>query len=166
MPSLIRPNYFAGQVLSADVLQLEQSYFLDRARRHNRIAHGAGVARGLSVTGPKGGSAPRVVVSPGTAIDPLGNEIEIDQPQVWPLDPATKDFIVVVRQVATATEPVPLPGDTGGTAMARTEEDSAVAVLPDAARGARAPGDLVLARFVRTRSGWRRDPKVKPKRLR
>ncbi|MCK5712331.1 MAG: hypothetical protein KAI25_06425, partial [Hyphomicrobiaceae bacterium] len=60
-----RMNYFDRQFLRANDFQDEQEYHIDRRRRHNRLLHKPGVAKGLEVTGEK--NANTVVVSAGTA---------------------------------------------------------------------------------------------------
>src|SRR5205823_3343015 len=47
--SLVRTRYFSGELLTAENLSQEQTYFLDRFRRQNRILHGWGVVCGLDV---------------------------------------------------------------------------------------------------------------------
>jgi hypothetical protein len=68
-----RPIYYAGKVLTADDLRLEQDYRRDREWAHNRL-HGWGVVSGLSVEATRPGSS-RVVVRPGSALDGYGREI-------------------------------------------------------------------------------------------
>jgi len=45
-----RVHYFTGKLLTAEDLAAEQTYHVEKARRHNRTLHGAGVAQGLGVT--------------------------------------------------------------------------------------------------------------------
>ena len=68
-----RMNFFNRQFLRASDFQDEQSYHIDRRRRHNRTMHSPGVAEGLDVTGSPG--ANEVLVSPGMAVDENGCEI-------------------------------------------------------------------------------------------
>jgi hypothetical protein len=71
---LVRPNFFAGQLLTDDDLQALTNYVVARHRLHNRFLVGSGVACGLAVTcHPCGGG--RVIVQPGYAVDCCGNEI-------------------------------------------------------------------------------------------
>ena len=46
---LERPRYFPRQLISDVELTLEQQYFRDRLRRHNRLLHGWGVVCGALV---------------------------------------------------------------------------------------------------------------------
>ncbi|MBD2341674.1 hypothetical protein H6G64_32565 [Calothrix sp. FACHB-156] len=66
-----RPNYFAGQYLLEDDFELEQKYYIDRQRRHNRLLHVAGITEGLEVTVNNN----VCTVSSGSAIDGQGRQI-------------------------------------------------------------------------------------------
>jgi len=70
---LERLNYYNGQRLEASDLKVEQEYHIRVRRWLNKSLYSAGIARGLEVRAePK---APRVVVSPGLALDDEGHEI-------------------------------------------------------------------------------------------
>src|SRR5437870_11795248 len=43
------PRYYPRQLITPDDLTLEQNYFRDRMRRHNRLLHGWGVGCGALV---------------------------------------------------------------------------------------------------------------------
>lgn len=79
-----RLNYFNGQRLEASDLKLEQEYHIRVRRWLNKSLYSAGIARGLEVRAEtltpaeqKAGKklGPRVVVSPGLALDADGHEI-------------------------------------------------------------------------------------------
>jgi hypothetical protein len=76
-----RPRYFTGQLLTAEDLEAEQSYFLTGRRTHNRLLHGWGVVCGLGVK-PSGSGG--VLVDTGPAMDRLGREIVVPAPQEMP----------------------------------------------------------------------------------
>jgi hypothetical protein len=76
-PGTVRPLYFRGQLLTEKDLSDEQDYFREKLRRHNRLLHGWGVVCGLRVTPAEKGCA--VVVSPGYALDPCGDEILLEE---------------------------------------------------------------------------------------
>jgi hypothetical protein len=76
-----RPRYFSGQLLTPDVLEAEQSYFLGGRRSDNRRLHGWGVVCGLGVTPSASGG---VVIEPGIAIDGLGREIVVPERREMP----------------------------------------------------------------------------------
>lgn len=83
-----RPRYFPRQILTPDDLTLEQQYFRDKLRRHNRIMHGWGVVCGarICVVPQTSGIAnapssyqPWVVsISSGYLLGPYGDEIVLD----------------------------------------------------------------------------------------
>jgi hypothetical protein len=99
---LERPRYFARQLMTPEELILEQDYFRDKLRRHNRLLHGWGVVCGAIVcrtvlpggngnarVGGNGLPCPQVkdpscyapwgvTVSPGYILGPYGDEIVID----------------------------------------------------------------------------------------
>lgn len=72
--NLERPQYFAGQLLTAEDFSQEQTYLRERLRRHNRLLHGWGVVCGLSVEPAEDWV---VRVEPGYALDRNGDEIVI-----------------------------------------------------------------------------------------
>ena len=80
------PRYYPRQLITPDDLTLEQNYFRDRMRRHNRMLHGWGVVCGalvcpVSTTNPDGTTSftPwQVQVKPGYALGPYGDEIILD----------------------------------------------------------------------------------------
>ena len=74
----MRPNYETGALLSARDLNEEQGYRLNRLRRHNRFLHGTGIVCGLGVFAAPVRQRPwSVVVCPGYAVGPCGDEIEV-----------------------------------------------------------------------------------------
>jgi hypothetical protein len=83
------PRYYPRQLITPADLTLEQDYFRDRLRRHNRLLHGWGVVCGalvcpVSVTNADGAVSlsPWVVqVQPGYILGPYGDEILIDCPR-------------------------------------------------------------------------------------
>lgn len=78
-----RPRYFPRQLITPDDLTLEQEYFRNKMRRHNRLLHGWGVVCGAlvcPVLPSNESSAPvpwKVVVQPGYILGPYGDEIII-----------------------------------------------------------------------------------------
>jgi hypothetical protein len=81
-----RPRYYARQLITSDDLTLEQEYFRNKLRMHNRMLHGWGVVCGAQVClVPKtngngnGQFEPWLVyVKPGYILSPCGDEISID----------------------------------------------------------------------------------------
>jgi hypothetical protein len=80
------PRYYPRQMITPDDLTLEQNYFRDRMRRHNRLLHGWGVVCGAlvcpaTVTNPDGTISLipwKVVVQTGYILGPYGDEIILD----------------------------------------------------------------------------------------
>ena len=80
------PRYYPRQLITPDDLTLEQNYFRDRMRRHNRLMHGWGVVCGARVC-PVVKKAPdgttsfvpwQVKIGRGYILGPYGDEIMID----------------------------------------------------------------------------------------
>jgi hypothetical protein len=67
-------HYFPRQLITADDMSLEQEYFREKLRRHNRMLHGWGVVCGCQVTPITG---LKVSVSEGYVITSSGDEIYI-----------------------------------------------------------------------------------------
>lgn len=80
------PRYYPRQLITPDDLTLEQNYFVDRMRRHNRLLHGWGVVCGgmvcpVTTTNSDGtiSFTPwQVKVQKGYVLGPYGDEIIID----------------------------------------------------------------------------------------
>ena len=85
------PRYYPRQLITPDDLTLEQNYFRDRMRRHNRLMHGWGVVCGAlvcPVPSPSGSDptvpfvAWQVQVQTGYVLGPCGDEIILDCPRI------------------------------------------------------------------------------------
>lgn len=76
---LERVRYFPRQLLTADEMLLEQEYFRQKLRRHNRYLHGWGVVCGCEVEAAPTAEQPwQVRVCPGYLIAPQGDDVLID----------------------------------------------------------------------------------------
>ncbi|MCK6546765.1 hypothetical protein L6R52_13020 [Myxococcota bacterium] len=135
-----RVRYSHGLVLGVDDFEQEQAYFIERDRQHQRVLHGFGTACGLALSLVD--DADRGVelrVSPGVAVDPLGNTIRVAETQCAALDawldrnraavsaPAGGPVARVILDVRLCyrechTGLVPVPGGP-----CRTQEDSMTA---------------------------------------
>ncbi|MCI0392750.1 MAG: hypothetical protein MOB07_28800 [Acidobacteria bacterium] len=73
---IVRPRFFAGQLLTEDDLQLLTDYVGQKNRLHNRYLFGAGVVCGLEVTCHPCGDG-RVIAHPGYALDCCGNDLTL-----------------------------------------------------------------------------------------
>jgi hypothetical protein len=131
-PGTVRPRYFQGQLLTEKDFSDEQDYFREKLRRHNRLMHGWGVVCGLRVTPAAVGCT--VVVSPGYALDPCGDEILLDEEALLRLpgeggedgDPLSRPgdkkaacpdgaWVVEIRHVEIPVQMVPAMGGSGET---------------------------------------------------
>jgi len=81
------PRYYPRQLITPDDLTLEQNYFRDRMRRHNRLLHGWGVVCGALVCpvpspAVSDSTSPfvpwQVQVQKGYILGPYGDEIILD----------------------------------------------------------------------------------------
>lgn len=102
---LKRNRFFSGKLLTAEDLELEQEYFREKLKRHNRYLHGFGVVFGLEVSK----SARDVVISPGLAIDCQGNEIVVPEPlkQALPSPDLDSTLFLSISYIEKETDPVP-----------------------------------------------------------
>jgi hypothetical protein len=79
--TLERVHYFTRQLITADDMIVEQEYFRQKLRRHNRYLHGWGVACGCLVVPDPTNEQPWLVkICPGYAVGPQGDEIAICHP--------------------------------------------------------------------------------------
>ncbi len=127
-----RMNYFDRQFLRAGDFQDEQTYELDRRRRHNRLLHVPGVAEGLQVAGNAGDSS--VSVSAGTAYDGLGQEIVLgaaQQVSVSSLPGATA--YLTISYAEQGSDPSTDPGVNGNSTRISELPALAVSGSPPAA---------------------------------
>lgn len=124
---LKRNRFFTGKLLTAEDLELEQEYFRERLKRHNRYLHGFGVVMGLEVS--KRGDV--VIISPGLGIDCQGNEIIV--PELLELALPTSDLgstlFLSVSYREKETDPVPGPSSNCSEMENSTIEEGAVAVF-------------------------------------
>ncbi|MBO0870675.1 MAG: hypothetical protein J2P15_19130, partial [Micromonosporaceae bacterium] len=89
--AFIRPNFFAGQLLTEDDLQALTGYVTGKRRLTNRLVFGPGVVCGLEVVcDPCGGG--KVTVRPGYALDCCGNDIVLDCPESVDVNALIRDL--------------------------------------------------------------------------
>ena len=156
---LERPNFFSGRLLSAEDLSAEQEYHRGKQRRHNRHCHGFGVVSGLNISIAKEPTGCTVVVEPGVAIDPAGNEIHLCEPAKLPLPESPAAIQIGIRFVERFCGSVAV-ASTAGTSPAWVQEGCEIVLE------SMAPSDGVLpvARLIRRGNAWRVDPKFKAPR--
>jgi hypothetical protein len=75
---LQRVRFFPRQLIGAEDLTLEQHYFRERLRRHNRYLHGWGVVCGCQVlAAPEADKPWQIRICPGYLLTPDGDEVRI-----------------------------------------------------------------------------------------
>jgi hypothetical protein len=124
---LKRNRFFPGKLLTAEDLALEQEYFRERLKRHNRYLHGFGVVFGLEVSKSGG----EIVISPGLAIDCQGNEIVVSEPlkQALPAPAVGSALFLNISFIEIETDHV-TPLATGSSELENSKvQESAVAVF-------------------------------------
>ena len=175
-----RLRYFTGQMLTAESFKIEQQYFREKSKLHNRSLHGFGIISGLKVIVDAG----QIVVEPGLALDCEGNELVIAAAQsiVAPLksDNWTSAY-VNLSYAEENTDPVPavpepLTSDSLAQASTITEGFAIVVAQENCNRGHRHlrarwlacgnPHALTIAKVRHSSHGWRvergyRPPKIK-----
>lgn len=154
--TLTRTRFFAGRLLSADDLATEQAFERTKHRRHNRLLHGAGIVRGLAVelAARPGGGDPTIVVSPGVALDPIGEEQVLCEPVTRDVCQGASACYVSVGLVERPTNP------TSDGESSRIEESAEIAVSHDVP-----PGHLPIARLLHEGGAWRVDPTFEAARV-
>jgi hypothetical protein len=171
--SLKRLRFFTGQILTAESFELEQKYFREKLKRHNRALHGFGIVSGLKVIVEAG----QIIIEPGLALDCQGNELVIGNAVV--VSPVTCDWPSAYVQLGFAEEYTDLIPATGLAAPTMTEAfqldvkeastitESCELVLAEdnSNRGHRhlrarwlacgQPHALTIAKLKRSSQGWR-----------
>lgn len=138
--NLERVRYFLGKLMSAEDFQEEQSYFLNRLRRHNRFMHGWGVIAGLEVSLSKSNE---VVVSAGLAIDCAGNEIAVPETVRLPICTMKGTLYVAIQYQELLVSPEPTGEDVEFSRIREGAEVVLLALNPAAKHrgiGPRTPG--------------------------
>jgi hypothetical protein len=160
--SLARPRYFPGQVLTSDDFEAEQLYVRERMRRHNRELHGFGIVRGLGVSIEADGVAQgeRVVLGPGFAIAPDGEEIAVPVCATQLLPVESSILFVALEYVERPAHPVQVDSGQLDTVFTRVEESFALALEEKVPAG-----KLVLARLTHERGHWCVDSKFEALRV-
>ena len=130
-----------------------------------------GVVSGLAVSTGKGNAAGGVAVTPGCAIDPSGELITLCEPtrlQIQSTAPVVRVCLRYTERPADDAPVVTINPDSGPQPT-RIVEGSELVLVDEAAGVANKlrravvenSMDVVLAKVVRTRSGWRVDRKFK-----
>jgi hypothetical protein len=166
--ALKRPRYFDGKLLTAADFELEQQYFREKSKLHNRSLHGFGIVSGLKVAVTKG----QVIVEPGLAVDCEGNELVIGTPQSIASPAPGCEWRAVylnVRYVEVGTDPIPGHAEEFSTI---TESFELTLAPENSNRGHRhlrarwlacgQPHALTIAKLKRHAQGWRVERGYRP----
>lgn len=172
--SLERPRFFAGKLLTPEELTLEQEYFREKLRRHNRTLHGFGIIAGLKVITDSN----QIVVDPGIALDCEGNEVVIGTTQKLSVPLATESWHSAhlnVCYVETSGNPVPTPGAEEGSPLEASTIRESFEIVFDQENFNRShrhvrgrwlacgePHALTVAKLRRSSHGWRVDRRYRP----
>ena len=143
--TVTRNHFYAGKLLAAEDFEQEQSYHRTKHRRHNRLLHGVGIVSGLAVSvEPRsdGGDA-SVVVSPGVAIAPDGEELVVCERATLDMCAGKSLCYVTVALIERPANP------TADGEASRTQETAEVAVLEDVPAG-----HLPIARLLGDGGAW------------
>jgi hypothetical protein len=107
--SLERLRYFPRQLLTADDMRVEQEYFREEQRRHNRFLHGWGVVCGLEVVPDPANGATAVKACPGYALGPWGDEIVVEEATPFDLSYRTRTTSELCRPAGVVALPAGAP---------------------------------------------------------
>ena len=165
VPARIR--FVHGRILSAADLEQEQRYHRGKHRRHNLLLHGVGIVRGLQVTVEQdSGGGVAVVVTPGVAISPDGEELLVCERRTQTLPSGESPLYVALRLDDRPTALIPRMGgeddgeeETGEAS--RIEEVVELEILAEPG-----PVHLSVGRVEQDATGaWRIDETFVPARV-
>ncbi len=122
-----RVRYATGLVLGEDEFKQDQTYLMERDRRHQRSLHGYGTVSGLGVWARLRDGQAEIVVNPGLAVDPHGRDVCVLDAQCaivnkWLSEhqeeiieefgsfPDALDLYVLLCHKECDADPVPIPG--------------------------------------------------------
>lgn len=94
--TFVRPEFFAGQLLTEDDLQSLVNYVAAKNRLHARYLFGPGVVCGLKVK-REPCKCGRVIVEPGYALDCCGNDIVVSCAQTLDINSMINTLMVKLR---------------------------------------------------------------------
>lgn len=167
---LKRVRYLTGMLLSEKDFTDEQQYLREKQRLHNRFLHGSGVVAGLEVSISKDSTDElKVVVTPGLALDPRGNEIVMPVPYEEKIRSENNTTYVSLYYEEHETDQVPAPSGNGETHQSsRIEESFKLAFEADISVSKREgcesipqpreeTGGIPLARLKREQGLWKID---------
>lgn len=156
---LTRPHFFAGKLLTAKDLKDEQTYLIEKSKRHNRWVHGFGIVFGLRVK-TNGG---KITVSEGSALDCEGNEIVVCSSQTLSISLLDSDVAFVNLKYAERFDGPTTVGEPSSITeafelvIAKSNENSGHRHVRGRWLACGKPHSLTLAKLRRGSRGWRVD---------
>ena len=162
---LKRVNTFNGQLLTPVDFKTEQEYYIKRMKLHNLIFHSSGIVSGLGVSITKD-TPPKVMVSPGLAIDPYGNFIILPKAELAPFPEKGSLVYIIIYWAERETDFVPMPtgGDDVETVALRIEEYAIFKCEPK--QSSSSQNGIALARLKKIRGKWKLDKQFKVRQCR
>jgi hypothetical protein len=165
-----RVRYFSGQLLSAHDFEADQNYFREKHKLQNRLLFGPGIISGLEVSVIEADQAsPQLTISPGSAIDPLGNIILVVNPCTLPLKVGS-DWFIGLRYAEHPCDPVPV--SSGRNECSRIQESYELHLLPydptdttDCNAASLIVDQLIIGRVLQLAGTWQLDPTYTPLRF-
>jgi hypothetical protein len=150
-----RNRYYAGKLLAAADLEMEQDYLRGADAQLARHVLGAGVVCGLDVTAGRAGDRPGIRVGAGLALDGWGRRIVVPRDVEVALParvPPPASMVVRLRYEVHAAEVAPsAPGDDQGCPEAGTwVESHRVEVLEGSAPAADEDCSEATLELIRT----------------
>ena len=156
-----RVRFFDGQRLTTADFETEQNYHISKRRLHNRMLHGFGVVTGLGVS-IADAQPDAVMVSPGIALDRLGNEILVEESDCIKIDVDQSPCFLAIRYKETPTDTVPT---SDGIEFSRVLEGFELAIVTDNPGADENSPLLTLARLVQQEATWLVDGSYCPDRV-
>ncbi len=164
-----RNNFFSGRLLTDSDLELEQTYFREKQRLHNRALHGFGIVSGLEVSRRRD----KLVITSGLALDCEGNEIVVAETQSQPLPQLKSDTVFLIishRETLTNSTPTSsldklseptLIEETFSFAFESSNPNQNHRHQRGRWQSCGKPHGLVLARLRKTSGQWRLDRRLR-----
>jgi hypothetical protein len=171
--SLKRPRFFPGKLLTPEDLELEQEYFREKFKRHNRSLHGFGIVSGLKITVDAG----QIIVGPGLALDCEGNELVIGCAQSMDPSMIAVDWHTAYVNLRFAEQNVDRVSSSTGNETSNVTESFELAFATEncnqSHRHLRArwltcgqAHPLTIAKLKHSSQGWRVDRGYRPPKIR
>lgn len=166
----LRNNFLEGMSLTPEDLHVEQTYFREKHRLHNRSLHGFGIVSGLEVDQRRN----QLVITPGLALDCQGNEILVAEPVelTLPETLSATSIFLCIRYSEREAKPASTKETSQGSWERSRVADSFVTTFENHNVNQRhrhvmrrwqacgKPHGLVLARLRCTSGQWRLDRRM------